>query len=90
MKLIQEINCRIEELTPEHQIMIVRLINSLASHGYDYQKKVIQGIKEVEKKELELWRERQNNSYTFGDFNPSVSARNYTGRGGHETWGTQR
>ena len=32
MKLVQEINCRIEELTPEHQIMIVRLINSLASH----------------------------------------------------------
>jgi hypothetical protein len=59
MKLVQEINCRIEELTPEHQLMIVRLINSLASHGYDYQRKVIQGIKEVEKKELELWRERQ-------------------------------
>ena len=59
MKLVQEINCRIEELTPEHQIMIVRLINSLASHGYDYQRKVIQGIEEVEKKELELWRERQ-------------------------------
>jgi len=59
MKLVQEINCRIEELTPEHQIKIVRLINSLASHGYDYQRKVIQGIKEVEKKELELWRERQ-------------------------------
>ena len=32
MKLVQEINCRIEELTPEHQIMIVRLINSLVSH----------------------------------------------------------
>ena len=32
MKLVKEINCRIEELTPEHQIMIVRLINSLASH----------------------------------------------------------
>jgi len=47
MKLVQEINCRIEELTPEHQIMIVRLINSLASHGYDYQRKVIQGIKEL-------------------------------------------
>ena len=59
MKLVQEINCRIEELTPEHQLMIVRLINSLASHGYDYQKKVIQGMKKVEKKELELWRERQ-------------------------------
>ena len=59
MKLVQEINCRIEELTPEHQLMIVQLINSLASHGYDYQRKVIQEIKEVEKKELELWRERQ-------------------------------
>ena len=90
MKLVQEINCRIEELTPEHQIMIVRLINSLASHGYDYQRKVIQGIEKVERKELELWRKKQDNSYRFGDHNPSVSARNYTGRGGHETWGTQR
>ena len=30
---IQGINCRIDELTPEHQLEIVRLINSLASHG---------------------------------------------------------
>ena len=60
MKLVQEINCRIEELTPEHQIMIVRLINSLASHGYDYQRKVIQGIEEVEKKSLN-YGERDNN-----------------------------
>ena len=29
-------------------------------------------------------------SYVFGEFNPSVSARNYSGRGGHETWGTQK
>jgi len=29
-------------------------------------------------------------SYVFGEFNPSVSTRNYSGRGGHETWGTQR
>ena len=29
-------------------------------------------------------------SYSFGDHNPSVSVRNYRGRGGHETWGTQR
>ena len=29
-------------------------------------------------------------SYVFGEFNPSVSVRNYSGRGGHETWGTQK
>jgi len=29
---IQEINCRIDELTPEQQIGIVRLINMIASH----------------------------------------------------------
>ena len=59
MKLVQEINCRIEELTPEHQLMIVRLINSLASHGYDYQKKVIQDITWIEKYRGEFLRERQ-------------------------------
>ena len=34
--------------------------------------------------------EEQDNSYSFGDYNPSVSVRNYRGRGGHETWGSQR
>ena len=28
--------------------------------------------------------------YRFGDFNPSVSVKNYSGRGGHETWGGQQ
>ncbi len=32
MATIQEINCRIDELTPEQQIDIVRLINTIASH----------------------------------------------------------
>ena len=59
MKLVQEINCRIEELTPEHQIIIVRVINSLASHGYDYQRKVIQDITEIEKYKGEFLREKQ-------------------------------
>ena len=59
LKLVQEINCRIEELTPEHQIIIVRLINSLASHGYDYQRKVIQDITEIEKYKGEFLREKQ-------------------------------
>ena len=34
--------------------------------------------------------ESEEKPYRFGDFNPSVSTRAYTGRGGHETWGTQR
>ena len=29
-------NCRIEELTEEEQLIIVRLVNHLASHGGDY------------------------------------------------------
>ena len=34
--------------------------------------------------------ERPNKTeYQFGDYNPVVAARNYSGRGGHETWGTQ-
>ena len=37
-----------------------------------------------------IYIEKEKDSYRFGDFNPSVSARNYTGRGGHETWGSQR
>jgi hypothetical protein len=38
----------------------------------------------------ELESEKPKDSYRFGDHNPSVSTRAYTGRGGHETWGTQR
>ena len=38
----------------------------------------------------ELESGKSKDSYRFGDYNPSVSARNYTGRGGHETWGSQR
>ena len=38
----------------------------------------------------ELESEKPKDSYRFGDHNPSVSVRNYRGRGGHETWGTQR
>ena len=34
--------------------------------------------------------EVEEDDYVFGEFNPSVSVRNYSGRGGHETWGTQR
>ena len=45
-------------------------------------------LNDVTVKELES--EKPKDSYRFGDFNPSVSARNYTGRGGHETWGSQR
>tara|TARA_A100001201_G_scaffold126308_1_gene110791 strand:- start:398 stop:652 length:255 start_codon:yes stop_codon:yes gene_type:complete len=38
----------------------------------------------------ELESETSKDSYRFGDNNPLVSVRNYRGRGGHETWGTQR
>ena len=34
--------------------------------------------------------ETKKQEYSFGDFNPSVSVRNYAGRNGHETWGTQQ
>ena len=34
--------------------------------------------------------ENEENPYRFGDFNPSVSTRNYRGRGGHETGGSQQ
>ena len=30
------LNCRIDQLTPEHQITIVRLVNHLASLPYEY------------------------------------------------------
>ncbi len=32
----------------------------------------------------------ERKKYRFGDFNPSVSVKNYSGRGGHETWGEQQ
>ena len=37
-----------------------------------------------------LKRPENKEEYRFGDFNPSVSVRNYSGRGGHETWGEQQ
>jgi len=30
------LNCRINDLTPEHQITVVRLVNHLASLPYEY------------------------------------------------------
>ena len=37
MKHIIAMNCRINELTEQHQVTLVHLINHLASHRYEYQ-----------------------------------------------------
>ena len=37
MKHIIAMNCRIDQLMEEHQVTIIRLINHLASHTYEYQ-----------------------------------------------------
>ena len=41
------LNCRIKELTPEFQIKIIRLINHLVSHRYEYQVHAMNRIKKI-------------------------------------------
>ena len=41
------LNCRIKELTPEFQIKIIRLINHLASHTYEYQVHAMNRIEKI-------------------------------------------
>lgn len=42
-----KINCRIEELIEEDQLVIVRLVNHLASSGERYRENAIKRIKKI-------------------------------------------
>ena len=42
-----KINCRIEQLSPENQLVIVRLVNHLASSGEGYRENVIERIEKI-------------------------------------------
>tara|TARA_R100000482_G_scaffold116694_1_gene59954 strand:+ start:433 stop:621 length:189 start_codon:yes stop_codon:yes gene_type:complete len=44
-----KINFRIGELSPENQLVIVRLVNHLASSGEKYRENAIERIKEINK-----------------------------------------
>ena len=48
MKHIIAMNCRINELTEQHQVTLVHLINHLASHTYEYQVHAINRIKKIQ------------------------------------------
>ena len=41
-------NCRIDQLMEEHQVTIIRLINHLASHTYEYQVHAMNRIKKIQ------------------------------------------
>ena len=47
MKHIIAMNCRINQLTEEHQVTIIRLINHLASHSYIYQVHTMNRIEKI-------------------------------------------
>ena len=49
MKHIIAMNCRINELTEQHQITLVHLINHLASHTYEYQLHAMNRIEKIQK-----------------------------------------
>ena len=42
-----KINCSIEKLSPENQLVIVRLVNHLASSGELYREDVIERLKKI-------------------------------------------
>ena len=44
---IIKIPCRISELLPEHQVVIIRLINHLASSGDKYKDNVIKRLDDI-------------------------------------------
>ena len=48
MKHIIAMNCRINELTEQHQVTLVHLINHLASHTYEYQVHAMNRIKKIQ------------------------------------------
>ena len=47
MKHIITMNCRINQLTEEHQVTIIRLINHLAAHTYEYQVHAMNRIEKI-------------------------------------------
>ena len=47
MKHIITMNCRINQLTEEHQVTIIRLINHLASHSYIYKVHAMNRIEKI-------------------------------------------
>ena len=47
MKHIIVMNCRIDQLMEEHQVTIIRLINHLASHTYEYQVHAMNRIEKI-------------------------------------------
>ena len=47
MKHIIAMNCRINELTEQHQVILVHLINHLASHTYEYQVHAMNRIEKI-------------------------------------------
>ena len=49
MKHIIAMNCRINELTEQHQVTLVHLINHLASHTYEYQVHAMNRIEKIQK-----------------------------------------
>ena len=49
MKHIIAMNCRINQLTEEHQVTIIRLINHLASHSYIYQVHAMNRIEKIQR-----------------------------------------
>ena len=49
MKHIIAMNCRINELTEQHQVTLVHLINHLASHTYEYQVHAMKRIEKIQK-----------------------------------------
>ena len=48
MKHIITMNCRINQLTEEHQVTMIRLINHLAAHTYEYQVHAMNRIKKIQ------------------------------------------
>jgi len=49
MKHVIAMNCRINQLTEEHQVTIICLINHLASHTYEYQVHAMNQIEKIQK-----------------------------------------
>ena len=49
MKHIIVMNCRIDQLMEEHQVTIIRLINHLAAHTYEYQVHAMNRIEKIQK-----------------------------------------
>ena len=49
MKHIIAMNCRIDQLMEEHQVTIIRLINHLAAHTYEYQVHAMNRIEKIQK-----------------------------------------